>query len=122
MITLLAFVGLTATAVSFCDEALPRNPGALWFVHSWFTRTLVAEWSAHPPDVVVGARAAGAGALGCARAPAAGAGCISTATVPEMGLRYLGRCVPVAVAPFNRNGTMNVTNPAISRDRRMLPP
>src|SRR5919197_531690 len=122
MITLRAFLGLTATAVSFCDEALPRNPGALWFVHSWFARTLVAEWSAQPPEVIVGVRSCGAGALGCAGAPAADVRCMSTATVPEMSLRCLGGWAPVAVAPFNRNGTMTVTKPAISSGRRMLPP
>ncbi len=65
------FSGFTATAVSFWDCERPKNPGALWFVHSWLTRTLVPE-STQPPDVVDWIAAAALAAAAELRAPTSG--------------------------------------------------
>src|SRR6266508_4598821 len=40
--------GLTATLVSFWPWPRPKNPAALWLVHSWLARTLVPP-SGQPP-------------------------------------------------------------------------
>ena len=46
-------VGSTAAAVSFCELPRPTYPAALWFVHSWLARMLVAEASEHWVDQLV---------------------------------------------------------------------
>src|SRR6266508_788123 len=50
--TLSGSSGLTAALVSFCDVPRPRSAAEVWFVHSWLTRWLVAEWSGHPLEPV----------------------------------------------------------------------